>query len=402
MSNSCTEYRIKQIATFEKSYSFSRAFEGKGNFKHIHYGDIHTKLPSIIHDSNILPSITAEGNFITLNYGDILVADASEDYKDLGKAVCYLDDADANVISGLHTIRIKFEKEKVIPEYLINIFQTNRYRKFVWRMGTGISVLGLTKSNLANYSVFLPPLEKQKQIANYSMQINKKIQLQQEKIELLKEQKKGYLQKVFNQELRFKDIAGQNYPNWKSGKLSDFVSRVTKKNNDLTTNRPLTVSAQYGLVDQIEFFNKNVASANLEGYYLLQKGEFAYNKSYSNGYPLGAIKRLDKYENGALSTLYICFKPKENVVSNFLVHYFDSTKWHKEISLISVEGARNHGLLNVSITDFFETQHQLPSVEEQIRISNFLDTLNSNIQLNEEKLVQLQQQKNSFIQQMFI
>ncbi|HHY1425950.1 TPA: restriction endonuclease subunit S [Bacillus cereus] len=402
MSNSYTEYRIKQIATFEKSYSFSRAFEGKGNFKHIHYGDIHTKLPSIIHDSNILPSITAEGNFTTLNYGDILVADASEDYKDLGKAVCYLDDADANVISGLHTIRIKFEKEKVIPEYLINIFQTNRYRKFVWRMGTGISVLGLTKSNLANYSVFLPPLEKQKQIANYSMQINKKIQLQQEKIDLLKKQKKGYLQKIFNQELRFKDISGQNYPNWKSCKLSDFVSRVTKKNNDLTTNRPLTISAQYGLVDQIEFFNKNVASANLEGYYLLQKGEFAYNKSYSNGYPLGAIKRLDKYENGALSTLYICFKPKENVVSNFLVHYFDSTKWHKEVSLISVEGARNHGLLNVSITDFFETQHQLPSVEEQIRISNFLDTLNSNIQLNEKKLVQLQQQKNSFIQQMFI
>lgn len=402
MNNSYTEFTINQIATFEKSYSFSRASEGKGYFKHIHYGDIHTKLPSVIHNSNTLPSIVEEGDYVTVNYGDILVADASEDYKDLGKAVCYLDDTDTNVISGLHTIRIKIKKEKAVPEYLINVFQTNRYRKFVWRMGTGVSVLGLSKSNLANYSVFLPSLGEQKKIASFFIQINKKIQLQQEKIDLLKEQKKGYMQKIFSQELKFKDKNGREYPEWSQQKLGDFSERITRKNSDLLTTRPLTISAQHGLIDQVEFFNKTVASKNLTGYYLLNKGEFAYNKSYSKGYPLGAIKRLDEYENGALSTLYICFTAKDNVNSDFLVHYFDSTQWYKEVSLISVEGARNHGLLNVSVSEFFDTLHYLPCLEEQEKIARFFDCINQKIKLNEQTLKNLKDQKQAFMQQMFI
>ena len=93
----------------------------------------------------------------------------------------------------------------------------------------------------------------------------------------------------------------------------------------------------------------------MSGYYLLLKGEFAYNKSYSNDYPLGAVKRLDKYPNGALSSLYICFSVDESKInSDFLTHYFETSKWHKGIINIAGEGARNHGLLNISPTDFYE------------------------------------------------
>ena len=139
--------------------------------------------------------------------------------------------------------------------------------------------------------------------------------------------------------LRFPGFSGE----WDRKKLKDFAVRVNRKNKNLETTLPLTISAQYGLVDQATFFNKVVASANLSNYYLLRKGEFAYNKSYSSDYPWGAVKRLDNYEMGALSTLYFCFCPNTEVNSDYLTHYFESSKWHWVISEIAGEGARNHG-----------------------------------------------------------
>ena len=164
--------------------------------------------------------------------------------------------------------------------------------------------------------------------------------------------------------------------------LKDIVERVTRKNKDLETKRPLTISAQYGLIDQESFFNKTVASANLSNYYLLKKGEFAYNKSHSSDYPWGAIKRLDNYPLGALSTLYLCFKPDENIVSDYLVHYFESPRWHNQVSNIAGEGARNHGLLNIAVGDFFATKHFTPKIKaEQIIIAEFLNLITKRIEI---------------------
>ena len=124
----------------------------------------------------------------------------------------------------------------------------------------------------------------------------------------------------------------------------------------------------------------------MSGYYLLKNGEFAYNKSYSVGYDFGSIKRLDMYDEGALSTLYICFALKKHN-SDFIKTYFNSLKWYKEIYMIAAEGARNHGLLNVPTEDFFDTVHTLPkSIEEQTKIADFLTLLEQRI-LKQEKLV---------------
>lgn len=168
---------------------------------------------------------------------------------------------------------------------------------------------------------------------------------------------------------------------YKKYNLYEFATRVTRKNKDNVSNLPLTISAQYGLVDQVSFFNKTVASKDMSGYYLLKNGEFAYNKSYSNDYPWGAIKRLDLYDMGCLSTLYICFKTNDNIVnSNYLVHYFESSKWHKQVADIAGEGARNHGLLNIGVNDFFNTKHAVPTIENQIKIAGFLDLIEKHIQ----------------------
>ena len=156
---------------------------------------------------------------------------------------------------------------------------------------------------------------------------------------------------------------------WIAEKLSDFTLRVTRKNNKNQTNLPLTISSKDGLVDQVTFFNKKVSSKDMSGYYLLKNGEFAYNKSYSNGYDFGSIKRLERYEMGALSTLYICFSLKKHC-SDYIKHYFDSLKWYRQIYFISAEGARNHGLLNVptqqKIADFLSLIDQRIKKQRQL------------------------------------
>lgn len=139
----------------------------------------------------------------------------------------------------------------------------------------------------------------------------------------------------------------------------------------------------------------------MSGYYLIKKGEFAYNKSYSVGYDFGSIKRLDRYPMGALSTLYICFALKKHD-SDFIKAYFDSLKWYREIYMISAEGARNHGLLNVSTEEFFATKHVLPKdITEQRKIADFLITLDHRIERQQYLVDNLKKYKRGVIQHFF-
>lgn len=154
--------------------------------------------------------------------------------------------------------------------------------------------------------------------------------------------------------LRFRADDGSEFPDWEDKRLGEIAIRVTRKNEDNITDIPLTISSADGLIDQRKFFNKIVASKNMSGYYLLKKGEFAYNKSYSKGYDFGSIKRLNLYDEGALSTLYICFALNKDENSDFYQKYFESLSWYPELQKICAEGARNHGLLNVPTSDFLK------------------------------------------------
>lgn len=143
-------------------------------------------------------------------------------------------------------------------------------------------------------------------------------------------------------EIRFKGFDGE----WTSTTVGKISDRVVTKNTDNAVSLPLTASAQYGLVAQEEFFNSRIAAKDTTGYYVISKGEFAYNRSSSDGSPYGAVKRLDKYDAGVLSTLYLVFKLKDSSISSdYLVQYFSSAMWHNHIAENAAEGARNHGLL---------------------------------------------------------
>ena len=197
--------------------------------------------------------------------------------------------------------------------------------------------------------------------------------------------------------LRFKEFSKP----WSHVRLADFSERVVRKNKNNETELPLTISSKDGLVDQITFFNKTVASKDMSGYYLLKNGEYAYNKSYSAGYDFGSIKRLDRYPMGALSTLYICFVLTK-YDSDYIKTYFDSLKWYKEIYMISAEGARNHGLLNVPTDEFFETYHYITEdVNEQEKIASFINLIEHRIQKQQALVDNLKKYKRGLLQKLF-
>lgn len=189
---------------------------------------------------------------------------------------------------------------------------------------------------------------------------------------------------------------------WKSSKLSQIATRITRKNDALESDLVLTISAQYGLIDQNDFFNKRIASNLLQGYFLMRKGEFAYNKSYSSEYPVGAVKRLNNYDMGVLSTLYILFSIQDEPLAEWIEHFFETSKWHNEIIKRASEGARNHGLLNISPADFFDLPFLYPSSEiEQHKIAQFFSRFDALIIAEDKKLEKLKKYKNASFEKMF-
>jgi len=186
---------------------------------------------------------------------------------------------------------------------------------------------------------------------------------------------------------------------WEVVRFGEIFERVTRKNTIGNTN-VLTISAQHGLINQEDFFNKSIASKDLSGYILLKKGEFAYNKSYSKGYPMGAFKRLNLYDEGVLSNLYIYFKIKDDN-SNFYEHYFEAGLMNKEIYKIAQEGARNHGLLNMSVKEFFnEIKIIRPPLKEQQIIAQILTTWDKAISKQKELIKAKEKLKKGLMQRL--
>lgn len=296
-------------------------------------------------------------------------------------------------------------RTNINASFLFTKLQTNNFVNTVLARCTGTSYPAINSNDLGKILIYYPScMMEQDNIGKLFQTIDNLLTLYQRKLDLLKQLKRGMLQKLFadndskQPELRFDEFN----EDWEQRKLKELSDRVMRKNTHLSSLLPLTISAQDGLVDQTTYFHKQVASKQLANYILVKNGEFAYNKSYSVGYPYGAIKRLNKYDNGVLSTLYIVFKPK-NVNSDFLEHYYESSKWYKEIYRNAAEGARNHGLLNISATDFFGSHLLIPKdSEEQEKISKLLNLIDNVLALYQSKIDTLTNLKKFLLQQIFI
>ncbi|MDY6238583.1 MAG: restriction endonuclease subunit S [Hungatella hathewayi] len=299
------------------------------------------------------------------------------------------------VYHPLNTIAPRF-----VDLYFANDLRLNKFLKPLVNIGAKHD-MKVNNSFVLTGIVVFPSIGEQQKLVGFFAKLDRRIEAQRKIVEALKKYKRGVFEAIFTRKLRLVPKARQS--DWTAFKLSDFATRITRKNNG-ATDIPLTISAQYGLIDQRDFFSRVVASSDMSGYYLLRRGEYAYNRSTSNDYPFGSIKRLELYNEGAVSTLYLCFAIKEDVVlSNFAKWYFESSQWHRGINEICAEGARNHGLLNVPTDGFFDTVHILPSdIEEQAQIAAFLSRIHDKLAKAQEELDKLIGLRNGLMQQLFI
>ena len=286
--------------------------------------------------------------------------------------------------------------------------RTEELKQYGELVGAGSTFVEVSGKQMAAMELMMPStMQEQQTIGQFFSKLDNLITLHQRKYDKLQVLKKAMLEKMFPKngssvpEIRFKGFTDA----WEQRKLGKIVERITRKNENLESTLPLTISAQYGLIDQNEFFDKRIASKDVSGYFLVKNGEFAYNKSTSSDAPWGAIKRLDRYESGVLSTLYIVFKilDERKTSSDYVVTYYNTDLWHKGIQAIAAEGARNHGLLNVAPADFFETNLTMPKdYAEQQQIGSFFQQLDSLITLHQRELEKLQNIKKSMLEKMFV
>ena len=249
-----------------------------------------------------------------------------------------------------------------------------------WRQGVIYGQWRIHESDFLKIEITVPSVEEQRKIGTYLDQLDHLITLHQRKCANL----------CSPSQVVFSLLFATSTFSWEQRKLGELVDRVVRKNINNESTLPLTISAQYGLVDQITYFNNRVASRDVSNYYLVLNGEFAYNKSTSDGYPFGAVKRLDLYEKGVLSTLYIVFAPKkeQQIDSDYLTVFFDTDRWHKGVAERAAEGARNHGLLNISAEDFFDIDLSVPKdIVEQKQIGAFIRQLDHLITLHQRECI---------------
>ncbi|MBS1495087.1 MAG: restriction endonuclease subunit S [Bacteroidetes bacterium] len=284
--------------------------------------------------------------------------------------------------------------EKFVPEFLYYNLDM-RYDE-LRKLSTGDGGRGGLNLQIINsIPIPFPNLLEQKSIVKYLQTWDNAIEQTENLIAAKEKLKKGLMQQLLTSGKRLKGFKGK----WKKTKFSDVFERVTRKNTEKNQN-VVTVSAQRGFVKQNDFFNKFVASEELKDYFLLERGEFVYNKSYSKGYDWGAVKLLKEFDKAVVTTLYICFKMKKEFMNStdFFEHFFAANIINEGLTKIAHEGGRAHGLLNVTPKDFFSLKIFIPDVEEQKAISNILNSIDKEICFLKEYLNKLTEQKKGLMQ----
>jgi type I restriction enzyme S subunit len=301
----------------------------------------------------------------------------------------------ANLTQGTARISLNGEADNHFVRYALCEYQV---RKRINITAKGSTFREITIEDLRKIEISLAPLDEQQQISEIICSWDSAIKKHESLIAAKDELKRGLMQQLLTGQRRFREFRGEKS---RKVRLSVVLEQVTRRN--LTgCHRVLTGSAEHGLIDQREFYSRRVASEDVSGYYLVKRGEFAYNRSSSNGYPFGAIKRLDGYDEGVLSTLYLVLRIKDDsaVASNFLAHAFEAGYFIAQLSRLCREGARSHGLLNITAEEFFSMHMELPVIEEQRRIAEVLSTCDREIELLQKQLEALKEQKRGLMQKL--
>lgn len=258
----------------------------------------------------------------------------------------------------------------------------------------------ITKQTLTDFIIGIPSNEEQTKIADFLSSIDEKITLLNKQYDLLCQYKKGMMQKIFSQDLRFKNDSGYEYPEWEDVELKKIASKVNTKNRDNSVSTVLTNSATQGIVSQESYFEREIVTeSNLTGYYVVRIGDFVYNPRISSTAPVGPIK-MNELTQGVMSPLYTVFRFEKGLLK-FYQYFFESSVWHDYMKSVANSGAR-HDRMNISGADFFGLPVPQPLEEEQTKIARFLSAIDDKITIKKAELDKLKTWKQGLLQQMFI
>ncbi len=292
-------------------------------------------------------------------------------------------------------------KEKVLSSHFLkHLLLSPAFQRLLIERSTGSTAKGIKGSVLHTLPLVFPSITEQENIAVFLSAVDLKIGLLAKKKELLLKYKKGVMQQIFDQKIRFKDDKGNDFPDWEPKELKEISDRVTKKNIANEIKFVLTNSATKGVVSQSDYFDKDIANPNnLMGYYVVDKDEFVYNPRISTSAPVGPIKR-NNLRKGVMSPLYMVFRLKD-VNLDFFEFFFETNTWHDYMRSIANFGAR-HDRMNITTESFFEMPLLVPSLAEQDKIAKFLGTLDRKTQLADLQLEETRNFKKGLLQQMFV
>lgn len=389
---------LKNLVTRIKSYSLSRSVETNSdtNTKYIHYGDIHTHVADKIGTDTTLPYIVP-GVYETLNKGDLVLADASEDYQGIATPAIVMVQTDYSLVAGLHTIALR--PVKIDSLYLYYLIKSPIFRKYGYKVGTGMKVFGISVNRLLDFKTLMPVTLEQSKISKLLLLVDNTITLHQRKLDQLNQLKEALLQQMFPgkgetvPKLRFAGFEGD----WEERKLGDLLNKNTEKNKDLSVINVESVSNKTGFTKQTEQFGDySVASADLSNYYVIRERQFAYNPSRIN---VGSIayKALGD-DTAVVSPLYVSFSTKSRLHDGFIWNWFKTPLFDAQRQRLAEGGVRD----TLSFTQLSEMDIISPDYLEQEKISDVFKQLDNTITLQQRKLEQLKDMKQVLLQNMFI
>lgn len=376
-----------------------------GQARNIHYGDVLVKYGAVVDVQRdgvpfINPDVECK-RWDCLKDGDVVIADTAED-ETVGKAVEISNAGSDIVYSGLHTIACR-PKEEFAPGYLGNYINSMSYHDQLRPYMQGIKVTSVSKTNIGLTHLLVPSLPEQHKIADLLSAVDDVISAQEAEVAAWEKRKKGVMQKLFSQEVRFKADDGSDFPDWESTTVGELFTFVTEKNESGRISDVITNSAEHGLIPQREYFDKDIAvEGNTEGYTVIHKGDFVYNPRKSTIAPFGPFNIYERDEVGIVSPLYTCLTPRDGETAPYLSWYFKTSRWHRYIVTHGAQGGARHDRVGMTNALMKGIPVMLPSLPEQRKIADCLTSLDDVIAKAKDELDAWRELKKGLLQQMFV
>jgi type I restriction enzyme S subunit len=392
-TNSYKKYSFTDIFLFSSGKNIKQA-EASPEFETpcVRYGELYHMYNEVIYKI-INRTNLAKSELLFSKGNEILLPSAGEDPLDIGSASA-LTLKDVAIGRTINVLRPK--SDNVYSQKYASYYINQKLRKQISKMARGVSISNVYNSDLKKLKIILPSLKEQQKIASFLSAVDEKLQQLTKKKELLEDYKKGVMQKIFSQDLRFKDDNGNNYTDWEEKKLGEALEYKSIRNKTKQIELVLSVSNKKGFISQQEQFDGHqVASKDTSNYKIVNKGEYAYNPSRIN---VGSIARLDDFKQGIVSPMYIIFRLKNNLHPIFFDALYSSHRF-KYLIKIGCSGSVRDSL-NFDEMEKFDIK--LPSIAEQQKIANFLSSLDNKIELVRTQIENTKAFKKGLLQQMFV